>query len=273
MSETVDQPYVLIVEGLISPPIAYRRMRQRLLDQGAAGVDLAPVHVHDWMWAGVAGFGRLQRQVAHALRRAHGRAEGKPIMVIGHSGGGLLARLAMYDGPYRGHVEHVADVVGCLVTLGTPHDLHHMDTRWRHQGVQLSQFLAEQSPGARYAPHTAYLTVGSDAVRPAPAAQPRRRRNPMRGGRDWFFQSLVGTPRPNGSDGMVSLDVVHLDGACQVTYHDVHHGVVGTPWYGDTHVVERWWPLALDAWRTASLARATEPADHDPAPVTGGPTY
>lgn len=243
-------------------------MRQRLLDRGAAGVDLAPVHVHDWMWAGVAGFGRLQRRVAAAIRQAHARAEGAPIMVVGHSGGGVLARVAMSDAPYRGHAEHVADLVGCLVTLGTPHHLHHMDTRWRHQGVQLSEFLAEQSPGARHAPRTAYLTVGSDAVRPGPADESTGRRNPMRVGRDWFFQSLVGTPRPNGSDGVVSVDVVHLDGAHQVTYHDVLHGVVGTPWYGDAHVVDRWWPLAVDAWRSASLARATDP---DPAAGTVAP--
>ena len=74
MDRVAPGPYVLIVEGLVSPPLAYRRMRQRLLDRGASGVDLGPVHVHDWMWAGVRGFGRLQGQVTGAIRRAYARA-------------------------------------------------------------------------------------------------------------------------------------------------------------------------------------------------------
>ncbi len=246
------QPYVLIVEGMVSPPIAYRPMRERLIERGATGVDLAPVHVHDWLFAAARGFGALRASVAMAIRTAHEHAGGHRIMVVGHSGGGLLARLAMSAIAGDGRVEDPSAMVGCLVTLGTPHDLHRMHTRWRHEGVRLARTLADSSPGAWFAPAMGYVTVASDAVRPhSDAAGWPGGRNPLRVARDWFFRSIVGAPLPGGSDGVVSVDVAHLAGARQLTFHDVHHGVVGSPWYGDPSIIDRWWPVAIDVWRAA----------------------
>jgi hypothetical protein len=258
VTSATEQPYVLILEGLISPPIAYRRMRQRLLDHGARGVDLAPVHVWDWLRAGVTGFGALQLRTARAIQRAYQRSGGRPIMVVGHSGGGVLARLAMSEAPYRGRATAVAPLVGCLVTLGTPHGLHRSPTRVRHAGVELSGFLARYTPGAWFAPATSYLSVGSDAVRPGPSGAPVPRRHPLDRARRTFFSRIVGPLLPSGSDGVVSLEWAHLEGATQLTYHDVLHGVLGGPWYGDAAVIDRWWPVALDSWRHALEARGTK---------------
>ncbi len=255
MTIPTERPYVLILEGLISPPMAYRPMRGRLLERGAAGVDLAPIHVHDWIRAGITGFGALQGRTANAVRRTYDRAGGRPIMLVGHSGGGNLARLALSDTPYRGRATAVAPLVGCLVTLGTPHALHESPTTLRHQGVKLSEFLEQANPGAWFAPTTGYLTVASDAVRPrtpdAATASPG-----SRGGlRRAFFRRIVGPLLPTGSDGVVSLEWAHLAGATNLTYHDVLHGVVGGPWYGDAAIIDRWWPVALDVWRAACAAR------------------
>ena len=64
-----EAPHVLIVGGLLTPPLGYRRVRRRLLDRGAAGVVIAPVSALDWAWAGLTGFGALQRKVARAIGR------------------------------------------------------------------------------------------------------------------------------------------------------------------------------------------------------------
>ena len=256
MTDSLEQPYVLIVEGLISPPIAYRPMRQRLLDHGAAGVDLAPVHVHDWMRAGLTGFGALQGRIGTAVQRAHEHAAGRPIMLIGHSGGGSLARLAMCDAPYRGRATFVAPLVGCLVTLGTPHGLHQSPTSARHQGVRLSGFLERHNPGAWFAPTTGYVTVASTAIRPDPSVPEPRRRGPLGRLNRAVFRRIVGPLLPSGSDGIVSTEWAHLPGAVQLTYPDVLHGVVGGPWYGDNEIIDRWWPVAVDAWRKALEARS-----------------
>ena len=62
--------------------------------------------------------------------------------------------------PYKGHHAGVADAVGCLVTLGTPHDLHKLRTRYRHGATTHSIFSTESRWGVPLRPRTRYLTVG-----------------------------------------------------------------------------------------------------------------
>jgi len=249
------RPYVLIVGGLLAPPVAYRRMRGRLLARGAAGVDVAPIHAVDWGLAAVRGFGDLQRKVGSAIAGAHARSGGRAILVVGHSGGGLLARLAMCEAPYRGRVGGMAPQVGCLVTLGSPHALHHAPLPSVHEGVRLAAFLARAAPGAHHAPATAYLTVASDAVRPPRAPTTPARRGPVARLQHAFFRRITGPTLSAGSDGIVSLSLAHLDGARQLTLHDTLHGVIGSPWYGDDLAVDQWWPVAVRSWHEAVAGR------------------
>src|SRR5437762_1692261 len=75
--------------------------------------------------------------------------------------GGFAARLAMADTQFHGHIAGVADAVGCLVTLGTPHGLAQLPNRYHHAGHDAVEFLDRVTPGAFFAPRTAYLSVGS----------------------------------------------------------------------------------------------------------------
>lgn len=242
---------MLIVGGLLAPPLAYRPMRRRLLARGARRVDVAAISAIDWGRAGLAGFGALQRTVARSIERTCAASDGVPIVVVGHSGGGLLARLAMADAPYRGQVGGAAANVGCLVTLGSPHGLHRAPLPRAHEGVRLASFLAEHEQGARHAPGTGYLTVASDVVRPRASTDVGRRRGPIARAQHAFFRRITGPTLSSGSDGIVSAELAHLDGAEHLTLHDTYHGVVGAPWYGDASVVDVWWPVALRAWRVA----------------------
>jgi pimeloyl-ACP methyl ester carboxylesterase len=173
-------------------------------------------------------------------------------MVVGHSGGGLLARLALCDAPYRGRIGGASGRVAALVSLGSPHDLH-LVAGAAHGGVHLARFLATHEPGAFHAPRTGYLTVASDRIRGVgrPHSMPGRARAA-------FFETIVGPPSPDGSDGIVSVEHAHLPGARQLTFPDILHGVVGGPWYGDEVAIDRWWPIALSTWRDALQAREAD---------------
>src|SRR4029077_5266168 len=123
-------------------------------------------------------------------------------------------------------------------------------TSLRHQGVRLSEFLELHNPGAWFAPSTGYVTVASDMVRPRPAGARSSSHTslllrPLRRSTRAFFQRIVGPLLPTGSDGVVSAEWAHLAGATNLTYHDVLHGVLGGPWYGDAAIVDRWWPVAV----------------------------
>lgn len=252
-----EAPHVVLIGGYLTEPLNYRRVRRRLLERGAASLTIAPVHAPDWLAAPLVGFGPLLMRVGRAIRHAHEAAEGRPLIVVGHSGGGILARLAMSPESCDGHRAAVADAVGCLVTLGTPHGLAHSSPRWRHRGVAVARFLEQTSPGAWFAPRTAYLTVGSVRVRASEAA----REGVLSRLLGWPFRAVVGPLSEAGSDGIVSIELAHLPGARQLTFTDVRHGHIGAPWYGDAEIIDRWWPVAVELWRGALAARReAEPA-------------
>ena len=145
----------------------------------------------------------------------------------------------------------VAPAVGCLVTLGTPHQLSRIPNRYHHTGHDATDFLDRESPGAFFAPRTSYLTVGSSHPEIAVSGVLGR----LIGN---FFSIAVGEHTRHAGDGVVPASAVHLEGAEQMTFDDVRHGVTGGPWYGDESVVNRWWPAALRLWQEALAARSRD---------------
>ena len=246
-------PSVLIVGGFMTAPPNYWPLRRRLLRRGAARVDIASLWPPDWALASVLGFGLLMRRTAASILRAR-RAAGTPLIVVGHSGGGLCVRLALSEAPFHGQRGGMADAVGCLVTLGTPHMLARLTNRYHHAGHAASDFLEREQPGAFHAPRTAYLSVGSSysaAPFPGPIGWLARE----------FFSVVVGKDTAALGDGIVPTNAVHLPGAEQLTFDDVRHGHVGRNWYGADEVVDRWWPRAVELWRGALEARRRKADD------------
>ena len=253
------QPHVVIVGGFLTEPVFYWPMRRRLLERGAARVSIAPLHLPDWLAMGIAGLRPSMLRAARAIREARSESPA-PLLVVGHSAGGILARLAMSAEPFDGPPVGVSDEVGCLVTLGTPHSLHDTIPVWHHPGVVATEFLELMSPGACFVPTTGYLTVGSTFVRHA-------RRVPIVSLKQVInvvVRTLVGhTPGAPG-DGIVGNDICRLAGARHLALPDVLHGTFGGPWYGDGHVIDRWWPVALEEWQAALAARGSRVLDAAP---------
>lgn len=246
MSE--QSPSVLIVGGFMTAPPNYWPMRRRLLRRGAARVDIAPLWPPDWALAGLLGLGLIMRRTGRAVARAWQAGGKRPIIVVGHSGGGIAARLAMAPVPFHGRRAGIAEAVGCLVTLGTPHMLAELSNRYYHAGHDAAAFLERETPGAYFAPRTAYLSVGS-------AYRGRRFKGLVGKASDEIFGMVVGRGEDGGGDGIVPSAAVHLAGAEQLTYEDVRHGHIGANWYGDDRIIERWWPVALGLWQEALEAR------------------
>jgi PGAP1-like protein len=248
-----DRPAVLIVGGFATIPPNYLPFRHRLLRAGAARVDICPIWTPDWLLAGIFGFGAVMGRTRRAIVNAY-RANGRrPIIVIGHSAGGIAARLAMSPVPFNGARAGVSQAVGCLVTLGTPHGLAALTNQYQHAGHQAAAFLMRETPGAFFAPRTSYVTVaGLLDGRAGPAAPGGRIGNEL-------FRILVGDETAAEGDGIVPAAAALLDGARQIVLPGVRHGMLGAPWYGDAEVIAQWWPAALDDWKSA--LRMREPAE------------
>jgi len=262
----IEAPSVLIIGGSLTGPFNYWPLRRRLIERGAARVDIAPIWPMDWLAAGFVGLGTLLTRTGLAVRRTWRAGGRRPIIVIGHSAGGLLARLATSEVAFQGRRTAVAPSIGAIVTLGTPHRLGATTTAWpAHPGHRAAAFLERHVPGTAFAPQTGYLTVGSSFVAPTPdrgpAIPPLGQRAAGRVLREARTALLGAWDRPSPGDGIVPEPAVHLRGARQLSFDDVLHGHIGGPWYADDAIVDRWWPVALEVWRDAIRARAGAPPD------------
>ncbi len=242
---------MLILGGFATLPPNYWPFRDRLARRDVERVDIAQLWPPDWALCSVLGFGTILRRTGAAIACTYHQGGRRPIIVVAHSGGGIAARMAMSPVPYHGRVAGVAPAVGCLVTLGTPHRLDAMANRYHHAGHDAIEFLNRETPGAFFAPRTQYITIGSAFPQAAFDGVVGRLAEEV-------FSMIVGTDSHSLGDGIVPASAVHLDGAEQITFDDVRHGMIGTPWYGDDEIIDRWWPTAIRLWQEALQARADE---------------
>jgi hypothetical protein len=267
MAHTATQPTVLILGGFLTAPPMYRPLVGRLLDRGAAAVVVAPVWTPDWLLAGTRGIGPICTRSARALRDAvhvsRDASDGAPLLVIGHSAGGVTARLLTAPEPLPGRRFGARRWIGAIVTLGTPHRLsagEGIGARMNEVGAQIADATV---PGAFYAPEIGYLSVASRAILGDPAGTGRERIAHL------LYRSVIGRAAVPGTegDGLVPVVATGLDGARQLTIDGAVHGPgAAGPWYGSDAAVDLWWPVALETWRSALEHRAKAAS----APGRGG---
>ena len=253
---TSIRPTVLILGCFLTAPPMYRPLVRRLKDRGAAGVVVASVWTPDWLLAGARGIGPICTRSAKALRAAvrlsPELSEGAPLLVIGHSAGGITARLLTSKEPVQGRRLGAARWIGAIVTLGTPHRLaggEGIGSRIRDVAAASADALV---PGAFFAPEIGYLTVTSRAIRGDPNGIGRERIAHL------LYRSVIGRAAVPGTegDGLVPVVAAGLDGTRQIVLDGAAHGVGGGAWYGSPDAVDVWWPIALETWRAALEHRA-----------------
>ena len=264
-------PVVLVLGGFLTSPPLYIPLARRLRRRGAVDVVIGRVWTPDWLLAATRGLGPNLDRAGHALIRAGERslasplAGGAPVLVIGHSAGGMLGRLLTSPVPFEGRRLGAVPRIGTLVTLGTPHHTSPRGDIGGRVGSIGSAFADEVIPGATFAPRVGYVTVASRAIVGAADGDPRAR-TALR-----FYRGLLGEDRAHvEGDGLIPVESALLEGAVRIVLDDVVHGQFGgQPWYGSEEVIDAWWPAALEAWHAALRVRASEPPGVAPAAGRG----
>lgn len=180
---------------------------------------------------------RVRRTVAEARADAD-----RPVIVLGHSAGGWLARVALSDAEAWGVPDPewgVHEAVQALVTLGTPHHPPPPDVQDQTQGVLRD--VHSRFPGA-HVPELAYVTVASDAIVGDPSA-PRGTAERVAAG---SYYGVCGDATAAG-DGVVPRHSAHLSGALQLdmesTFHSINEPGSARPtrqWYGSEARLDGW---------------------------------
>ena len=257
LADRPPAPTVLVLGGFITSPLVYRPFAHRLLERGVADVLVGGVWTPDWLLAAKRGLGPIVTRSGRALLAASSRSAavgpGAPVLVIGHSAGGMSARLLTSPVPFAGRRLNASGRVGALITLGTPHVVTSGGEMGNRAGAEAAAFANREVPGPHFAPHVGYLAVASTAVI-------GRRDGGRSERRDWaMYQRLL--PDPDISvvegDGLIPLGSAILPGAPSLVLDDAHHGQwPGRDWYGSDGPMDRWWPVALETWHAALRARA-----------------
>ncbi len=250
-------PVVLVLGGFLTSPPIYRAFDRALRDRGAAHVVVGNVWSMDWLLAAFRGLGpivtRSGRALLEASRRSESLAGGAPVLVIGHSAGGMSARLLTSPVPFRGRRLNASGRIGAIVTLGTPHAVPIAPGMRNRSGFEAATFANHEVPAATFSPTTGYLSIASRRVVGRDHGTPGERRT-------WLVYRALTPDRPAPvieGDGLVPVADALLPGATQLVLDDAAHGQgLGRDWYGSARFLDRWWPIAVETWQAALRARA-----------------
>lgn len=225
---------IVIIGGYNSIWPAYLKMARDLED--LTGLQTIGVPFMPWHWW----HARRAQEAANLLEKveetvvwARRKFRAKRFVLIGHSAGGIIARLYLHDGPVWGHTCAGAACVTALVTLGSPHcDNRSTDVGW---------FLADEAnrlaPGTPHVDQVIYRTVAG------------RHMLGREHGNYWeqrtfrTYQFFAGQGDVWG-DGVVPVQCAGLTGAEALVLDNVAHSRKhGTNWYGGSKaIMRRWWP-------------------------------
>ena len=203
--------------------------------------------IRDWLAAMIVGIGPATSVVARSIDRLSADAGGG-ILVVGHSAGGILARMALASEPFDGARRARPDAVRAVVTLGTPHSATNAGGPVGFQGIRALRFLARHpisSPG--------WLTVGATSFEQAGAFGGSSMRLLRRAIAVICYALLGSVRRREPGDGMVPVRFAHLPGSEQVTLHASGHGPKfwGSRWHASNEGLDGWWDRAVEIWRSA----------------------
>ncbi len=228
---------IIILGGYNSLWPAYLGLARHLEDLSglrAVGVPVMPWHW--WSARQTEDATNILLKLSETVAWARHRFQAERFILVGHSAGGVLARLYLCDEPVWGQVYAGVEHVRAVITLGSPH--------CGDRGAEIGWFVADQAnrlaPGTPY-DSILYRTVAGRFIRGRQAGTSRERRA-------FRFYEFFGGNGDTWGDGTVPVGSAGLDGADTTILPGVAHSrKLGLAWYGGSRsIIRRWWPEELN---------------------------
>jgi pimeloyl-ACP methyl ester carboxylesterase len=228
---------IIIVGGYNSVWPAYLGLARHLEDLTglrAVGVPIMPWHW--WSAHRAEDASNILQKLGETVIWARRKYQAERFILVGHSAGGVLARLYLCDKPVWGQVYAGVQHVRAVITLGSPH--------CSEKGSETGWFVTDQAnrlaPGTRH-DNVQYWAVAGRFVRGCPSGNYRERRA-------FRTYGFFGGKGDAWGDGIVPLGCAGLDGANSAILPGVAHSrKLDRNWYGGSKgIIRRWWPQELN---------------------------
>jgi pimeloyl-ACP methyl ester carboxylesterase len=228
---------IIIVGGYNSFWPVYLGLARHL--EGLSGLQAVGVPIMPWHWWSA----RQSEDATNILQNlsetviwARRRFQAEQFILVGHSAGGVLARLYLCDEPVWGQIYAGVEHVRAVITLGSPH----CGDRGTETGWYATDQANRLAPGTPY-DSILYRAVAGRFIRGRQAGSYRERRA-------FRFYEFFGSRGDVWGDGMVPVSCAGLDGAdATILPRVVHSRKLGRGWYGGSRdIIRRWWPQELN---------------------------
>jgi pimeloyl-ACP methyl ester carboxylesterase len=228
---------IIVIGGYNSFWPSYLKMARDLEDLSGLQVISVPLAPWDWWRAERAkNAANILQKLEETVVWARRKFQAGQFILVGHSAGGLIARLYLCDQPVWGTIYAGLEHVATVITLGSPH--------CSDRGSETGWFLADEAnrlaPGAAYARRVSYQPVAGRAIQGHPEGEYRARR---------AFRSyqFFGGQGDIWGDGTIPVHCATLDGVEALVLDGITHSrKYGAQWYGGSRtIIRRWWPGAV----------------------------
>ncbi len=225
----------MIIGGMMSWPHHYERMRQTLAELNGVSeteIPIVPLHPTDWgKLFRLEGWNRTLAKVEQSLDE-HTARTGKPVLLIGHSLGGVIGKLLTDYIEINSQRYSAAEAIAAVVGLGSPFRSRRVD-----RTLKFSELTSHSEPsglGIRC------LGVAGNAIHGKLKGSFSER---------WAYQAYkwhIGRGDCQG-DQLIPEPAVLIDGVEPLQLEGVYHErFVHVNWYGSPEAVHKWWPRVVE---------------------------
>jgi pimeloyl-ACP methyl ester carboxylesterase len=223
---------IVLLGGFLSEASLYKGFKQRLMSYSGQSVFVVNTRFFDWPpTVTKLGWFLILNKLDRTVKKAFKGSAGEKITLIGHSQGGILARLYLSNLAFLGRSFCGRDYIKHLIMLGSPH----LNQGGIQRGGQMARWIQQQVPNSMFSPQVRYTSVAGKYSYGDPSGSVSAR----------FAHKVYKDISGNGhvwGDGLVPVSAALLPGSEQITLDGVsHHTVFGLPWYGSEGVIDSWW--------------------------------
>jgi len=229
---------IVIFGGYFSFPTVYRSMGDYLSCLTGQPVRIVDANGDDWVrGTNGASWTILLRKLDRTVRMAAATSPTGKVTLIGHSLGGVLARLYLSPIPFHGVTYNGLERIDHLITMGSPHCFKDGDVR----GSGMSRWVEDHYPGTAFSPQVKYTSLAGKWLHGTQFG-PLLSRITYN-----FYNSVSGNGTVIG-DGFVPVENAILGDSEAIILDGVtHFWVIGEPWYGNKEIIPIWFPTIEEA--------------------------